>query len=113
MGYYSSARGEITVTPPFSPEELKANIFNDIWELVPSEDGSSLKPYEDDFKAYYIEQHVSTLIDYFPDHSFEGTIEFFGEDNTDIWRLVLSDRKFLKEEAKTVWPDGTEVRSNF
>lgn len=65
--------------------------------------------WDDEFKAYYIEEDLQTMVNTFPDHSFSGSLLLEGEDNLDIWRLAVHNgHDVVVLRPKLVWPDGTE-----
>lgn len=116
MGYYSSVHGTIKVTPPFTPEDFATFEHDKMYELTLSEDGASFEADYEDYKAYYLEEleeKVRELVNDYPGYQFSGKLEIYGEDNTDIWRLVVDSDGVHHEEAKIIWPDGTEAESRY
>jgi hypothetical protein len=122
MGYNTSVSGEITITPPLTWNEIKDSPFLgcdlDVAlhvqeETVDTEDGTltrktatALVPaWEDSYKAYHLVEHVQRALDAFPGHTFTGRLECEGEDNTDIWRVIIRDGRAVKIEPRIVWPD--------
>lgn len=92
MGYYSHVRGEVAVSPPLLQllgERDSEGYLDRAWELRLSNDGATIYPYDDTFKAYDLEDHLGALVRDFPDHSFTGTLRVEGEEAGDIWELVF------------------------
>ncbi|MFK0062661.1 DUF6205 family protein [Streptomyces werraensis] len=122
MGYNTSVTGEIRIEPPLSWREFKDSPFTgqdmDVKlridaETVDTDDGplmrktaSAIVPaWEDSYKAYKLIEHVQQVIDAFPGHTFTGRLECEGEENTDIWRVIVRDGRALRIEPRIVWPD--------
>jgi len=133
MGYITSARGQIDVTPPltwgqirqsdFLPHDLGGSQQLDVALVVEeaSEDrdegtltvrlGVGVEArYQEEARNYYLVQHLQKLIDAFPGHEFSGRLECEGEDTGDLWRLEVQGRKAVKVQPRIVWPDGSETR---
>jgi hypothetical protein len=64
--------------------------------------------YQDEYREIDLTGAVQDAIDAFPDHTFTGRFNCFGEDNEDIWRVVIRDGKAIKVQAHIVWPDEEE-----
>ena len=122
MGYNTSVTGEIRIEPPLAWREFKDSPFAgrdmDVKlrideETVDTDDGplirktaSAIVPaWEDSYKAYKLIDHVQQAIDAFPGHTFTGRLECEGEENTDIWRVVIRDGRAVRIEPRIVWPD--------
>lgn len=128
MGYNTSVDGEITITPPLTWNEIKDSPFlaNPGYKLgvtlkvteetVDTDEGqltrktsSALGPaWEDAFKAYSLVEDVQKAIDAFPGHIFTGRLDCEGEENADLWRVVVRDGRAVKVEPQIVWPDDAE-----
>lgn len=127
MGYNTSVTGEIRIEPPLTWREFKDSPFADRdmdvklridAETVDTDDGplmrktaSAIVPaWEDSYKAYKLIEHVQQAIDAFPGHTFTGRLECEGEENTDIWRVVIRDGRAVRVEPRIVWPDEDGAR---
>lgn len=133
MGYITSARGQIAITPPltwgqiresdFLPHDLGGKDQLDVALVVDEStddcDEGTLTVriavavearYQDEARNYNIVRHLQQLIDAFPDHEFTGRLDCEGEDTGDLWRLEIHDRKAVKVQPRIVWPDGSETR---
>lgn len=53
-------------------------------------------------------QDVQAIIDASPGHEFTGRFQCEGEENSDIWRVVIRDRRAVRVDAQIVWPEGSE-----
>lgn len=122
MGYNTSVDGELRIEPPLTWREFKASPFTgddlDVRlrveaETIDTDDGPLMRKtataliptWEDSYKAYHLVEHVQQAIDAFPGHTFTGRLECEGEDNTDIWRVIVRDGKAVKIQPRIVWPD--------
>jgi hypothetical protein len=113
MGYYSTVHGTIKITPPLVTEDLATFDRDNFYELTLSDDGRFLDADHESYKAYYLEEKVRELVANYSGYQFSGILEVYGEDNTDIWRLVIDSDGVRHEEAKVMWPDGTEAESRY
>ena len=129
MGYYTSVTGELRIEPPLTWAEFKDSPFNgssiDAWdglkevrlriaeEHVDTDEGSLIRKTatalipesEDSRKYYHLVEHVQQAIDSFPGHTFTGRLDCEGEDNGDLWRVVIRDGRAEKVTPRIVWPD--------
>lgn len=127
MGYYTTVTGEISIEPPLTWAEIKASPFapsdtvrddfdvrlrieetavdTDEGQLIRRAASALVASWSDCFKAYYLVEHIQKAIDAFPGHTFTGRLECEGEENTDIWRVVVRDGRAVKVEPRIVWPD--------
>ncbi|MEV4227264.1 DUF6205 family protein [Streptomyces bobili] len=128
MGYYTSVTGEIRIEPPLTWAEIKSNPLlpeteggrseYDVRlrideETVETDEGqmirktcSALVPaWDDSFKAYHLIEHVQFMVDTFPGHTFSGRLDCEGEENGDLWRVVIRDGRAEKVTPRIVWPD--------
>lgn len=117
MGYYSTARGEITFSPELDRYTARGNAV--IYKYLESDDiylnveWSTITAPEDTFKAYWIKDNLQELVDAIlkiePDTEFKGYLEIQGEgDGTgdiDLWRLKVKDGRVVEVTPKLVWPD--------
>jgi hypothetical protein len=122
MGYNTSVSGEIRIEPPLAWREFKDSPFTgtdkDVTlhvdeETVTTDDGPLIRKtaialvptWEDSYKAYKLVEHVQEAIDAFPGHTFTGRLDCEGEENTDLWRVVIRDGRAVRVEPRIVWPD--------
>jgi hypothetical protein len=115
MGYYSTARGEITFSPELpryatrGVEAIHKFMDNAEYDVILDPEWSTITPPEDSFKAYWIKEQLTELVAEIlkinPDTRFEGYFEIDGEESGDLWRLRVRDGKVEQVEPKIVWPD--------
>lgn len=128
MGYTTHVTGEFAITPPlawsefneskFAPENVENSytpslILRVDEERVDTEDGvffrrtaTALVMREiDEYRARNLLKEVQEAVDSFPGHTFTGRLECEGEENTDIWRVVIRNGRATKVEPRIVWPD--------
>ncbi|MFJ2110608.1 DUF6205 family protein [Streptomyces sp. NPDC087850] len=126
MGYKTHVTGELAINPPLTWAEIKNSIFDPAdlsdsqnvmlaitEERVDTDEGVLIRRtgtaivsrWEESFKAYHLVEHVQMAIDAFPDHEWTGRLECEGEENTDVWRVIVRDRRAVKIEPRIVWPD--------
>jgi hypothetical protein len=128
MGYTTHVRGEFTIEPPLTWNEMKDSSFaphNATSNYEPSlilrvsetqvdtADGpllrrtaSALAMREiDEYRERGLVDEVQHAIDSFPGHTFTGRLECEGQENTDIWRVIVRNGRALRIEPRIVWPD--------
>lgn len=128
MSYTTHVRGEFAINPPlawsefneskFTPDNVEKNhtpslILRVNEERVDTEDGvffrrtaTALVMREiDEYRERGLVDEVQSAIDSFPGHTFTGRLECEGEENTDIWRVVVRDGQAVRIEPRIVWPD--------
>lgn len=122
MGYNTSVDGEIRIEPPLTWREFKDSPFagDDLdvklrieAETVDTDDGRLMRKtapalipsWEEKYKAYKLVDHVQQAIDAFPGHTFTGRLDCEGDDNGDLWRVVIRDGRAEKVVPRIVWPD--------
>jgi hypothetical protein len=134
VGYLTSYRGEIAITPPIPYSKAKGSPFfpNDEDPYSPQRDvmfdvdtqvrevdeGTltirqivALIPIlEDPYKGRDIIEHVQEAVDAHPEHEFTGRLDCAGDDTLDMWRLEVHERRAVKVKPRIVWPlpDGGE-----
>lgn len=131
MGNPTHIEGRINIAPPLSWAQikdspyLKANARNsrvwpdvlfDVAETVVSTDAGELTrreavaivPAEGETSAQTLLDEVQEILDAYPGHTFTGRFQCEGEENADIWRVVIRDRKAVRVDARIVWPDDSE-----
>lgn len=122
MGYYSRVQGSIEVFPGISISEalsntaiakfLKHSDHDSSIQLVESS-GDFLDtiecPFEDEFKAYWLERELKELVQALGDRTYSGYLEIQGEGDgigdIDLWRLYVKDGKVEEVKPKLVWPE--------
>lgn len=130
MGYNTSVSGEITITPPLTWNEIKASPFEPVGrgqycaidiDLVLRIEETSVDTDEgtlvrrtgtalvmrqiDEYRARNLVEQVQQCIDLFPGHTFTGRLDCEGEENADMWRVVIRDGRAVRVEPRIVWPD--------
>lgn len=131
MGYITRVEGEFTIEPPLTWNEIKNSPFNKpgregLWGAdgidlglcvneasVDTDDGPLLRrsasalvmPYIDEYRARELVEQVQRCINLFPGHTFTGRLDCEGEENTDLWRVVIRNGRAVKVEPRIVWPD--------
>lgn len=125
MGYTTRVTGEFQITPPLKWPEIKDTPYiSDDWrdsdlvlrvddQLIDTDDGPLIRRtasvlamrHIDEYRANGLLETVQKAIDAFPGHTFTGRLECEGEENTDIWRVVIRDGRAVKVEPRIVWPD--------
>jgi hypothetical protein len=131
MGYTTHVRGEFAITPPLAWPEFKDSEFaphniTDRYdpelvlrvseETVDTDDGPLLRRTAtalvmreiDEYRAYNLLDQVQKAVDAFPGHTFTGRLDCEGEENTDIWRVVVRDGRAVTVEPRIVWPEGSD-----
>jgi hypothetical protein len=128
MSYRTHVTGEFAITPPlawpefkdseFAPHNIDCSYDPDLIlrvaeESVDTDDGPLLKRTAtalamreiDEYNARNLMAQVQKAVDSFPGHTFTGRLECEGEENTDLWRVVIRDGRAVKVEPRIVWPD--------
>lgn len=130
MGLYTRVTGKITIDPPLSHAEIRraANFVpaaghswaerdviiqvnvevrtTDEGELHVTR-GTAIVGYEDTYKAYHIEEHLTELSKMFSkEHTFLGHL-YGAVETGEFWRASIDPSGARLEYAKLMWPDGT------
>lgn len=128
MGYTTHVTGEFAIEPPlgyrefkdskFAPDNVESSyspslILRVQEQLVEKEDGVFLRRTAtalvmreiDEYRERGLVDEVQSAIDSFPGHTFTGRLECEGEENTDLWRVVIRDGRAVRVEPRIVWPD--------
>lgn len=135
MGYTTRVTGEFAIDPPLTWHEIKGSPFSfpsalgrivreyhanefDLAlrvneETVDTEQGTLVRRTAsalvmrqiDEYRERDLVQQVQRIIDLFPGHTFTGRLECEGEENTDVWRVVVRDGRATRVEPRIVWPD--------
>jgi hypothetical protein len=130
MGYITHVRGEFAIEPPLTWTEIKASPFEPVGRgkygavdidldlrveetSVDTDEGTLVRRTGtalvmrqiDEYRARDLVQQVQTCIDAFPGHAFTGRLECEGEENADMWRVIVRDGQAVRIEPRIVWPD--------
>ncbi|MFF2189284.1 DUF6205 family protein [Streptomyces sp. NPDC058155] len=128
MGYITHVTGEFPINPPLAWQEFKDSPYSPIppagddrLELVlrvdevtvDTDDGPLLRRTAsalvmseiDEYRAHGLLDAVQAAVDAFPGHTFTGRLECEGEENSDMWRVVVRDGRALKIKPRIVWPN--------
>lgn len=133
MGYTTYVTGQFIITPPlawpefkdsqFAPDNLE-NSYTPSLELRVDEDtvdtdegvlvrrtATALVMRQiDEYRAYDLLEKVQASTAAFPGRQWIGRLNCAGEENTDLWRVVIRDGRAVRIEPRIVWPDedGTD-----
>lgn len=132
MGYTTRVTGEFAIEPPLTWKEIKESPFQpratgptrygapdidlvlrveettvdtDDGEMVRRTASALVMPYIDEYRARGLVEQVQRCIDLFPGHTFTGRLECEGQENTDLWRVIVRDGRAVRIEPRIVWPD--------
>lgn len=128
MGYITHVTGEFAITPPltwpefkdseFAPHNITNNYDPDLIlrvteESVDTPDGPLLRRTAtalamreiDEYRASNLLDQVQRAVDSFPGRAFTGRLDCEGEENTDLWRVVIRDGRAVKIKPRIVWPE--------
>lgn len=53
-------------------------------------------------------EDVEAIVTAYPEHTFTGYFQCEGEENSDLWRVVIRDGHAERVDAMIVWPEGSE-----
>ncbi|MBX7464899.1 DUF6205 family protein [Streptomyces sp. NPDC057910] len=132
MGYVTHVCGEFAINPPLTWTEIQLSPFEPIptslrrysaanidlylrveEDSVDTADGTLVRrtgtalvmPHIDEYRARDLVEQVQYCIDLFPDHAFTGRLDCEGEENSDVWRVIIRDGLAAKIQPRIVWPD--------
>lgn len=128
MGYTTHVTGEFAINPPLTYSEFKDskfapdNVENSYTpslilrvheQMVEKDDGVFLRRTAtalvmreiDEYRERGLVDEVQSAIDAFPGHTFTGRLDCEGDENTDIWRVIIRDGRAVKVTPRIVWPD--------
>ncbi|MEU9065838.1 DUF6205 family protein [Streptomyces sp. NPDC048306] len=128
MGYTTHVTGEFAIEPPLTWNEFKDSpfapdnapsrhepslILRVSEDQVNTDDGPLMRRTAtalvmreiDEYRERGLVDEVQRAIDSFPGHTFTGRLECEGEENTDIWRVVVRGGRATRIEPQIVWPD--------
>ena len=114
MGYYSDYRGRVEFansegkTTWLSDDALKKAVETVQYYVEVEASGFRIN---ENGKFYGFRNIMSNLNDLLLREGYfmEGSVEVFGEEPGDIWRLVFHEGVMTEEIAESRWPDGTKV----
>ncbi|WP_035796428.1 DUF6205 family protein [Kitasatospora mediocidica] len=125
MGYTTKVSGQFTITPPLSWREIKDSPFaSPRWDAsdlvlrveataVDTEDGQLVRKSASalvmreisEYNCRNLMAQVQKAVDDFPGHEWSGRLDCEGEENADLWRVVIRDGKAVRVEPRIIWPD--------
>ena len=126
MGYYSTVRGQITVSPAINVGELRSNpslrpyidmdadtilIFEGFDEgVLDSEFVDTISArWEGQIKAYTLVEELTELVDTLSNATYDGYLEIEGEGDgsgePDLWRLRVRNGEVQETHPILVWPE--------
>jgi hypothetical protein len=127
MSGWTHVEGEFTIEPPLEWHEFKDSRFApdhhiDRWnpdlelvvdeEAVDTDQGPLLKRTAavlriremDEYRENKLEKTVQEAFDAFPGHTFTGFLYGEGEDNPDMWRIVVRGNRAIRVTPRIIWP---------
>lgn len=116
MGYYTRVDGSMTFSPELSDaERVELQDWLDMTGYLGYGGDLRASSYSTNFdgKAYGFENELREFVQRLSTkttRTIAGEFTGVGEEQPDVWRLKVSDTTVTREEAKLVWPDGTEYR---
>jgi hypothetical protein len=134
MGYYSTVTGNIEIKPcvphkimvelikkGFAEDETnKHTLDRDVlvsYDINTEEtDQGTLKSYcgwaispltDDRYKAYDVLKHVQEIVDFLGTEAYRylGHLEINGEEQGDLWRIIVKDGKATEIKPSLLWPE--------
>lgn len=128
MGYITHVAGELVITPPLAWREFKDSPFSPFppagdnrvelvlrvnEERVDTADGPLMRRTAsalvmapvDEYRANGLVELVQKAVDAFPGHEWSGRLDCEGEENADLWRVVVRDGHAVKVAPRIIWPD--------
>jgi hypothetical protein len=128
MSYITHVTGKFTITPElpwtefkdseFAPHNITDRCTPDLElriaeESVDTDDGPLLRRTAtalvmrqiDEYNARNLLTQVQRAVDAFPGHVLTGRLTCEGEDNADMWRVVVRGGRAVRIEPRIVWPD--------
>ncbi|WP_432147908.1 DUF6205 family protein [Streptomyces sp. bgisy029] len=133
MGYRTNVTGEFAIEPPLSWNEIKTSPFEPVGRRqyaaididlvlrveetsVDTEEGTLVRRTGtalvmreiDEYREHGLVGQVQRCLDLFPGHRFIGRLDCEGEENTDLWRVVVREGRALRVEPRIVWPEDED-----
>lgn len=133
MGYTSSVYGEISISPPLNAAELRAAGVTTVSSILAVQDSLRVRvevvdretdegvlrvsrgvalvvAHEEEFRAYSLERDLRSLaVGWSDGHDLSGVLVVSGEDQGDVWRLVVQAGEVVRENARLTWADGSDA----
>jgi hypothetical protein len=124
MGYYSTIKGSLKISPPISLEDIHAAglgkhidsdadtylVFEDFEDALPGEYLDTISSrWEESLKVYTLIPELKAMVAALADRVYDGYLlvegEGYGEGEPDIWRLRVRDNQVEEVFPKLVWPE--------
>jgi hypothetical protein len=107
----SSHRGKVDPEIKLKIDEQSVN--TEEGELIRRTASEVIPSWNQQYRAYHIEEHLQQIVDLYPQHTFtgylEGVVEDMGYDGgPEMWRLTVVNGRATKFKPELVWPE--EVR---
>jgi hypothetical protein len=110
VGYYTNVTGELYFSPPLNKDQFRAirDIASD--SIYSSEIDPWSLGVDTSMKAYGLVDCIRDIVTLAATFgvTVTGALECVGEEMPDIWRVSVKDGVVTREEAKIIWPDGSE-----
>jgi hypothetical protein len=116
VGYYTRVDGSMTFSPELSGSEMdELRDWLDMTGYLGYGGDLRASSYSTQFdgKAYGFEDELREFVQRLSaktTRTVRGEFVGVGEEQPDVWRLRVKDNTVTREEARLVWPDGTEYR---
>lgn len=112
MGYYTTLNGgmHLSSTPSFEVWDKMHNL-DSLYFIAEQETPTTFIDFGGlSGKFYNLEGDIKSMVATLSDVGItvQGAIECVGEEQPDIWRLVVDNGTVVRETARMLWPDGTE-----
>lgn len=133
MGYYTTFRGEIHISPPAPWSALKdskwtvghgsgRNVDDNCIgiqleeEVIPTDEGATIRrkgtriiACEDEHRHYDMTKNLQAIVDELgPGYSYTGRFDAEGEETGDMWRLKVIGGKAVEFRPELIWPEESE-----
>lgn len=128
MSYTTHVTGEFAIEPPltwpefkdskFTPDNVKGKwdvslVLRITEDTVDTDEGPLLRRTAtalvmreiDEYRAHRLLDEVQEAVSSFPGRTFTGRLDCEGEENTDLWRVIVRDGRAVRIEPRIVWPD--------
>lgn len=114
MGYYTTLTGSLLLSsiPSFEVWD-KIHNLDSLYFMAEQETPMTFIDFGDlSGKFYNLEGDIKSLVGTLSEVGItvQGAIECVGEEQPDIWRLVVDNGTVTRETARMLWPDGSEYR---
>lgn len=124
MGYYSTIKGSLKISPPISVEDIHAVglgnhidddadtylVFEDFEDALPGEYLDTISArWEESIKIYTLIPELEAIVAALGDRVYARYLliegEGYGDGQPDIWRLRVRNNKVEEVFPKLVWPE--------